>query len=68
MEGKLTAFVGELEIGEAVSHNGLTLVPLSGNGTATLDYILGAEAIQAGTRRSPRVPQTAAMKEERSHR
>jgi len=49
MEGKLTGYIGELEIGEALSHNGLTLVPLGGNGTATLDYILGAEAIRAGT-------------------
>ncbi len=45
----LQQFVETLEIGEAIGHQNLTLVPLRGEGREQLDYILGAEAIEAGT-------------------
>ena len=45
----LREFVEGLQIGGPIGHLNLTLVPLRGNGRAGLDYILSAEAIEAGT-------------------
>lgn len=46
----LQQFVETLEVGEAIGHQNLTLVPLTGReGRERLDYILGADAIEAGT-------------------
>lgn len=45
----LQQFTETLEIGEAIGHQNLTLVPLRGEGRERLDYILGADAIEAGT-------------------
>jgi hypothetical protein len=46
---QLAPFLEPLEIGSPVAHGGLTLFPLSGNDESPLDYVLGAEAIEAGT-------------------
>jgi len=51
-EGEVTtlgAFIKALEIGDPVGHLNLTLVPLRGDGAARIEYVLGADAIRAGT-------------------
>ena len=45
----LRPFISSLEIGAPISHLNLTLIPLKGDGHAGLDYILGADAIEADT-------------------
>ena len=45
----LKQFLESLQVGDALSHLNLALVPLSGNGHKPLDYILAADAIEAGT-------------------
>lgn len=45
----LRPFVETLEVGDPIGHANLTLVPLRGEGHGQLDYILAAEAIEAGT-------------------
>ena len=47
--GKLDRFVRPLQAGDPVGHLNLTLVPLRGEGRGRLDYILAAEALEAGT-------------------
>lgn len=45
----LRVVLRQLSPGEAISQQNLTLVPLRGEGHGQLDYVLGAEAFQAGT-------------------
>jgi len=45
----LQPFLADLEVGQALTHLNLTLVPLRGEGHGQLDYILGADAIDSGT-------------------
>lgn len=45
----LRAFLESLAVGEAFGHLNLTLVPLTGDSNGSLDYVLGADAIDAGT-------------------
>jgi len=45
----LRAFLESLAVGEAFGHLNLTLVPLMGDSDGRLDYVLGADAIEAGT-------------------
>lgn len=45
----LRPFLDALAVGEAFGHLNLTLVPLKGDGNGGLGYILGADAIEAGT-------------------
>lgn len=45
----LRAFLEPLTVGQAFGHLNLTLVPLMGDGGGRLDYVLGADAIEAGT-------------------
>jgi len=45
----LRPFLEPLEAGEAFGHLNLTLVPVKGGGDGLLDYILGSDAIEAGT-------------------
>ena len=45
----LRTFIGSLEAGEPLSHLNLTIIPLKGNGQPPIDYVLGADAIEAGT-------------------
>ncbi|HPD16797.1 MAG TPA: hypothetical protein PLE19_17765 [Planctomycetota bacterium] len=45
----LGAFLAPLAVGEAFGHLNLTLVPLRGDSNGKLDYVLGADAIEAGT-------------------
>ena len=46
---RLTKFLAPLQPGEPFGHGSLTLIPFSGNGNGKLDYVLGADAIEAGT-------------------
>jgi len=48
-QARLTGFLEALEVGDPFGHRNLTLIPLGGNGSANLDYVLGADAIEAGT-------------------
>jgi len=45
----LRPFVASLVVGDPISHLNLTIIPLRGNGQAPIDYVLGADAIEAGT-------------------
>ena len=44
----LRLFICELEVGNPIGHLNLTLVPLRGEGHKRLEYLLGADAIEAG--------------------
>lgn len=46
---RLAGFLEALKVGSPFGHRNLTLIPLSGNGNGQLDYVLGADAIEAGT-------------------
>ncbi len=46
--GTVERYIKDLKADEALTHSGLTLVPLSGNGNAALDYLLSFEAMDAG--------------------
>jgi len=46
---RLTEFLEKLAVGNPFGHGNLTLIPIGGNGNGQLDYILGADAIEAGT-------------------
>ena len=48
-QARLTGFLEALEVGDPFGHRNLTLIPLGGNDSAQLDYVLGADAIEAGT-------------------
>ena len=45
----LQPFVVPLVMGDPISHLNLTIIPLKGNGQAPIDYVLGSDAIEAGT-------------------
>lgn len=45
---KLKPLLAALKVGSPASHDRLTLIPLYGNGEPSLDYVLGAEAIETG--------------------
>ena len=45
----LRPFVEALTVGDPIGHLNLTLVPLRGEGHQRLDYVLAADAIEAGT-------------------
>ncbi len=46
---RLAPFLEALQVGSPLSHGGLTLFPLGGSNEGSLEYVLGAEAIEAGT-------------------
>ena len=45
----LRPFVASLVVGDPINHLNLTVIPLRGNGQAPIDYVLGSDAIEAGT-------------------